>query len=1644
MRLWVLLLLFFYQSIACLAQYSNHWVSYNQPYYKIPVAATGIYRLTRDQLQQAGVPVNSLDPRLIQLYHRGVQQAIYFKHDQSPPDPKFDAGEYLEFYGQRNDGTLDEKLYPPAAQPHKYYNLFSDTTAYFLTVNPQPVPGKRMGVVDQVNSSGLPKEVSHNAGRLALYTSEYSAGEVLNDFIIQSHFDKGEGWTGGTICTINAGCNEYRDFPIDHIINPVTSLAPPILELQLTGRDRLLHEAEIYVGQSMGTLRLLTTQSFQNYETPIVTQAVAWSDIAPDGRLIVRVKGLGVGGIRERLSVAYIKVTFPQGFDMGLATSRAFALNATANASGKSYIELANAPAGTRIWDVTDPSSVVQIITRTSGGLLTAIVENTTSPRKLYATSVVLTPDIANIRTVTFQEINTQADFIIVSHKILMDAVAAYASYRSGSEGGGYNTLTLTIDQVYDQFNYGETSPLAIRELMRYMVGEGDPRYLFLIGKGRDVSSGIHRRIPAANEAPDLVPTGGHPSSDMVFTTGLGGEPFVPAVATGRLTATTPAQVAGYLNKVKEIEAAPFDDLWRKKILHLSGGIRPNELVLFKGFMQGFEQIAEGDFLGGDVITLGKHGTDDVEQINISKEVNAGLDLVTFFGHSAVNTTDIDIGNVTDPLLGYDNPGKYPVFLVNGCNAGEYFNNGTNFGENWILATGKGARNFIANSSFGYEDALRSYTTYFYQVGFADSVYLAKGIGDVQNEVARRFLTDFGVTEKITAQVLQMVLLGDPSLKLFAPTKPDYSVSNAGTNVTAFDGKPIHALSDSLQVEILTKNLGRATRREMKVRIIHTANDVVTQYDSVYNSVRNQDILRFPISRGSGNFYGNNKVEVLIDPGNEIEELNEDNNYSVWTKFILFNGTQNLQPSDFGIVSTTTPRMLFQDTDVLSGQRTYETELDTTLSFNSPFRQRKTISGKVLLDTSFDLLEQDSLVYYWRSKPVDRSEDEWETTSFSYIRNGPAGWAQMEYDQFARNTLSSLVGDNSRKKFEFDRTSISVFVKALGSANATPGASGSFQVNNAEYYYSPQGFNCRNNTINLVAFDRSSVVPYLAIPFTFENSFGRACGREPQLINSFTASETSTGNGDDLIQFVDNVKPGDSVVIFSMGDAGFASWTAGVKTKLGELGINATDIDNFLPGEPVIILGKKGAAAGTATILRSDLPQPEEQELQLNDTITGRVPVGSMRSVVIGPALKWNFLTPRFTLEDASDDAAVDIYQVARDGAENLVVYDQKTPVALDNIDAAIYPFLRLVYRTSDEMGLTPALLRRWIVDFEPAPDGLLLPTGPAGPVEVDEGAPYIAGFDFVNISQVDFTDTLSSVLSVLNRTKGIKESTTFRIKGPAAGDTTHFSRTILTTGKAGINDLTLVVNDQSVTEQYYQNNSLELSGYLNVARDRFNPVLDVTIDGRYVSNGDFVSANPLIKVTLRDENPLLMLSDTTTLSLSMSDFCGQAECQPKRINFSRDDVKWSVANNQLVVEFTPRDLKSGEYTFYAEGRDVSGNPSGEEPYKVSFVVEEEEGMIFYAPYPNPSPAGFYFEFIAAGSAPPGSFALTIVDRDGRDVASFTEENAPALRVGINQLRWSGLDAQGYRLSEGLYFYHLSVRSGEYEFKNSGRIMIIR
>jgi hypothetical protein len=73
----------------------NEWINFDQQYYKFSVAQDGVYKITYNALSASTFPVNSVDPRSIQIFGRGVEQYIYVK---GQGDGVFNTDDFIEVY----------------------------------------------------------------------------------------------------------------------------------------------------------------------------------------------------------------------------------------------------------------------------------------------------------------------------------------------------------------------------------------------------------------------------------------------------------------------------------------------------------------------------------------------------------------------------------------------------------------------------------------------------------------------------------------------------------------------------------------------------------------------------------------------------------------------------------------------------------------------------------------------------------------------------------------------------------------------------------------------------------------------------------------------------------------------------------------------------------------------------------------------------------------------------------------------------------------------------------------------------------------------------------------------------------------------------------------------------------------------------------------------------------------------------------------------------------------------------------------------------------------------------------------------------------------------------------------------------------
>jgi len=1638
--------------------FENDWIVSSQTYFKLSTAEDGIYRLTYQELASAGFPV-SRDPRNIQIFHRGKEHAFVFSNPNSSApgqnDGVFDPDDYIEFYGKKNDGTLDEQLYvSPDAHKNKYYNFYSDTTAYFLTWSLNQA-GKRVSIFKENNILNLPPEEYHNSKQVKVYTNNYAyglrypEGQSIADTYL-SAFDYGEGWTGQFF-----GRGQSRDVSFQDMDNAVTSGPKPQLEILLTGGNNNAHNVDILVGPEQNNLRLLKKVSFSYMRNIVIQEALEWTDIS-NGNLFVRVLIPDIG-VAERVAISYATLVYAGSFDHESLEQREYNLMPTLS-TNRSYIEIENVPSASMLLDITDETNIALIDYNVVGSSINAVLPNDSGGRRLLLTSKQL--QVPKIQAVSMRTVDpSKVDYVIITNKKLRtatanypDPVKAYANYRASPAGGGYDTLLINIDQLYNMFSYGEYSSLAIYRFCDYLATLGDPKYLFIVGKGL---SGPHiqsyRNGTASNPTRDLVPTAGFPGTDALYTAGLKGTTFESGFPVGRVAAESPNQVAAYFEKVKEIENVPHSASWRKELIHLSGGKSFDEQYQYRTYVDGFKSIAEGQMLGGYVETVSKTSTGATEEIFIPEQVNSGKMLVTFFGHSGAVGTDIDIGKVSESERGYANKGKYPMLLVNGCNAGDMFRNSTSngFGEDWILTPEKGAVGFIAHTNNGFDFNLQRYSNIFYEVAFTDSIYLTKGIGDIQKETAKRYLARYSHSETNITQAQQMALHGDPAVTLFGVSHPDYEINPDNIFVRSDDGQPINAFTEQFSLGLVVNNFGSTHNDSIKISVNRTLSNGAKQNIGTFSfkPVYFKDTLYVPVNSAGIEGYGINMFSVTIDSLNEIVELSKSNNSAQKEIFINLGGTANVYPSNYSIVNQTSVKLKVSSLDLLAENKTFLFEMDTTNSFDIPLK-KTTISGDVLAEWQVDLFDdiadKDTVVFYWRTIFADDTTGIWSTTSFTYIKDGLPGWAMTHFPQFEGNEKSNLALNMEQRQIEFETTETSLSVRTFGNDHPEFGqVNVELKINNTQYIIPTARNICANNSITLTSFRKTSTLPYLVIG-TPAISDPLSCGIAPQSINSLSNGRIQ--NNLLIEQYIDRMGDGDFVVLFSIGNVTFQSWPATTISKLAEIGVNKAEVENLLDGEPLIILGKKGTSPGYATVITADYSSPvaaTEQEVALNEVINGKAVSGTLRSPKIGPAAAWvSFHQRNFALESPSnDDYNFDIIGIDNTNNEVILFEDLSgSELNLSNVNTAMYPYLRLEMGTKDDVDLTPTQLENWFVLYDGFPEGILSMKEEQlkKDIELFEGSVHESSFVFTNISDLPFKDSIAVTSSLFNQSAGQSFRDTIMVKPLAPEESVDFSFTIETNEKVGKNDFNVFANPYIQNEQNYNNNFINLPDFLLVQTDNTNPILEVTVDGEFIMDGDIVSPSPSIVLRMKDENTTLLKQDTLGINLYLNESC--EGCSEKRISFSSPNLVWTpaTADSEFMVEYQPENLTDGIYRLQAEASDASGNSSGAERYAVNFEIVNESQITNFFPYPNPFSSRTQFVFTLTGGDLPDEIIIQIMTVNGTVVREITQDEMGPLKIGHNKTEyaWDGRDEYGDQLANGVYLYKVKIFNNGVEMKH--------
>ncbi len=1594
------------------------WVDPGQRYIRIPVWEDDFYRISRADINNFassnGENVSGIALEKFALYFRGEEV------------PMIREGNDLLFYGRRNDGSLDSLMFLVKNQANPKINILSDTAYYFLTWFTDNRIGKReitaANLTPTINASYyLEERVEHFIARYFYGENYYKQGGGVT--LRYASYQEGEGWVGHHY----GGNRDYLITGIDQINS--SSGVKPFLEIQFNGGGPENNSFSIELGK-INPRTWISAVNRYGYGGGVVNGEIEFSDIEGDSLFI------SVIGLEGQKSINSARLVYPKNPDFGGMASKEVFLGP--QGGGDMNFAPGGFPSG------SDPSQVLGLEIKPnldivsypkswdgSNNRMVFRISGLNSDQHfwfLHKDSLSVVSDFEWYAPRNLQDIDP--NYIILTHSSLAEACNKFASYRESEQGGGYNAEVIDFEEIRNFFSYGEFTPLAIREMVyQFYSDTTEPDLsLFIVGKGvlQNLRQGNRwvRFEPELSPAKNLVPTFGFPGSDLPLSTGFDPNyPTIPVIPVGRLSVSDSVEARHYFEKVYQLEEPSNKGLWNKRALHLSGGADEAEIGEFFSYVNQFKDVAESPYWGAEVKTFSKKSTGSTENIIIDSVVNEGLSLITMYGHSSVNFSDIQVGDIDDPNLNYNNrDGKFPLFVINGCYSGRIFEGFDTWAENWTLAEGKGSIGVISQTDQGFNPILKHYTLEFYKSLFESEEGFGSTIGEAQIRTIRVLTDRYGSGNRyIRAQNELMIIHGDPNIRLnYSGGKTDYAILD-GIEAKAFNTTSISSEQDSFLLSIPVANLGITSDANFSLQVIRDQPFYTEFPIQTYQGVHFLDTIEFTIPKTESDLSiaGRNSFTIRIDPGNPKNELDTLNNLSNYEITIPWKGVDIVFPREFSITPVKEVVLQLSSFSQHDGQE-YIVEIDTSYLFNSP----GLISRSLVPSNGYALKEQnlsglirnnDSTVFYMRAK--EQNDTIWDEVSFSYFEGSDAGWSQSRFGQLLKNTTTKgLFADSVSRKHVFKEFSSQIELVTPGGNIPDPiekltlRVAGNWLVIDGAL----QEKDCKDDRLNFVRLSSFTGLPTRNLTFWDP----RSCGISPISVKSFRETDLSDSV---FFNYIGEINEDEILLGFTMGDMNPASWPSRAYDSLAVFGLDSSFLKTIVQGQPLIFLGYREINPGDLILVTSDTTNGvavDSQLVALDHSILLSNEEGGMISTLIGPSIQWKTLFSDYDKVGNGDRIETEVYGISQTGQTEFLLKPIPGLTQLSGlIDAEDHPYLFLQTSLKDSVDRSAPLLDHWGVSFDSPPDGYLRRSNLSnGQIQsVSEGEEIEEAFWFINHTPVDFPDSIRVRVS----RNGTDQIQSFWIQGPEAGDSVGFDVGINTLGYQGLNEINVFVNPFETIEETFQNNFVDFT--FESQADRFPPVLSVYFDGHEILDEDVVSNDPIIDLYLRDDNSFLEISDPDLIYFQLFKIEEFDEVEilpnPGEIQNVFDPVR-----NLLNVEFQPETLEPGNYRFIANGRDVRGNRAGFLYYSVDFKVQAYQGISQLEFFPNPFKTSLNLSFFLSGNDLPETLMLYFYNRHGKKVGEI--DLRARVKLGSNRIYdiWEGRDETGLPLQGGLYF----------------------
>jgi uncharacterized repeat protein (TIGR01451 family) len=617
---------------------------------KISVQSEGWYQVSKAQLVAAGLDPNA-DARTLQLYAEGIEQPMLILGRQTGPLGPNDS---IEFYGTGIDTP------------------FSGTRLYWLIRGSRP--GMRINSIPAVNF-GLSEQQSFPFTVVLEQRTTYFA-TLLNG-------ENNDNFFGAAVTS------EPVDQPLTVVHADPNSSMQISVDVTLQGAtDQQAHSVSVFFnGASIGEM------DFANLADVTSTFPIDRS-LLQDGVNTVTLTALQ--GDNDVSAVQSIALHYPHTYEADANWLKATApAGSTLHITGFSNQQI-------QVFDITNPLAVEQLsgtVAQESGsyGIRLGLPPAAGQERTLLVFSddqISAASGLAFHKPAALAARSFGSQMVIITHPDFQSALGPLVSMH---ESNGLSVQVVTIDEVFDAFNYGERSPFAIRDFLQNAESQWTrkPQYLLLVG---DASLDPRNYLGLGDF--DFVPTriietaAFKTASDDWFSDFK--QNGFETIATGRIPARTASDAALVVSKIVNHEKGLAGDAGNQQALLVADQNIGADFTTATKFaaadlpssLQPTEIFADG--MDPNIVTQ-----------QIFTALNSGPLLVNYSGHGSVEQWSF--ADFLDDTSGaaLTNGDQLSVYLLMDCLNG-FFQDvySTSLAETLLLAPNGGAVAVWASSGF--------------------------------------------------------------------------------------------------------------------------------------------------------------------------------------------------------------------------------------------------------------------------------------------------------------------------------------------------------------------------------------------------------------------------------------------------------------------------------------------------------------------------------------------------------------------------------------------------------------------------------------------------------------------------------------------------------------------------------------------------------------------------------------------------------------------------------------------------------------------------------------------------------------------------------------------------------------------------------